>query len=278
MSSATASVMRRASGGVVRDAVGVCSGRFAPHGRARECRAGEARRNAPRARKLPHDRHPLNAPGATRACERAGHDAPVHAGCYSAAWTAQRLHEGRRMKLSDTAYDTLKRLHSLSGVIPIGAFLLDHLFTNSHAVQGAAAFDSAAAFLAGLPYVVLLEALGIWLPILFPAALGIVIATSSQSNLGRQGYAANWRYTLQRTTGLFLVLFIAYHMWSTRFSAAAMRAPSLYAYMRVHLSHPAIFIFYALGLLAACWHFGNGLFGFAVHWGIATSHSAQRSV
>jgi succinate dehydrogenase / fumarate reductase cytochrome b subunit len=182
------------------------------------------------------------------------------------------------MKLSDPAYDTLKRLHSLSGVIPIGAFLLEHLFTNSHAVQGAAAFDSAAAFLAGLPYVVLLEALGIWLPILFHAALGIVIATSSQSNLGRQRYAANWRYTLQRTTGLFLVLFIAYHMWSTRFSAEAMRAPSLYAYMRVHLSHPGIFVFYALGLLAACWHFGNGLFGFAIHWGLATSRSAQRSV
>lgn len=182
------------------------------------------------------------------------------------------------MKLSDPAYDTLKRLHSLSGVIPIGAFLLEHLFTNSQSVQGASAFDSAAAFLAGLPYVVLLEALGIWLPILFHAALGIVIATSSQANPVRLGYAANWRYTLQRATGLFLVLFIAYHMWSTRFSGEALRSPSLYGYMRVHLSHPAVFAFYVLGLLAACWHFGNGLFGFAIHWGLATSRSAQRAV
>ena len=181
------------------------------------------------------------------------------------------------MKLSNSAYDTLRRLHSLSGVIPIGAFLLEHLFTNSHAVEGAAAFDGAAAFLAHLPYVVLLEAFGIWLPILFHAALGIVIATAARPDLAHAGYPSNWRYAMQRSTGLVLVLFIAWHTWSTRFSPEAMRAPSLFEYMRVHLSHPAVFAFYVVGLLSACWHFGNGLFGFAIHWGLATSRNAQRA-
>ena len=181
------------------------------------------------------------------------------------------------MKLTDPAYETLKRLHSLSGVVPIGAFLLEHLFTNSHAVEGAAAFDGAAAFLAHLPYVVLLEAFGIWLPILFHAALGVVIATSARPDLARQNYPSNWRYAMQRVTGLFLVLFIAWHMWSTRFSPEATHALSLYAYMRTHLSNPGVFAFYVLGLLAACWHFGNGLFGFAIHWGLATGRDAQRA-
>ncbi|NOT35634.1 MAG: succinate dehydrogenase [Candidatus Eisenbacteria bacterium] len=180
------------------------------------------------------------------------------------------------MRVSDSTYYTLKRLHSLSGVVPIGAFLLEHFLTNSRALQGAAAFDRAAAELAGLPYVVLLEAGGIWMPILFHMVLGILIATTSQANLDRHGYARNWHYSLQRFSGLFLVLYLVYHTWSTRFSAEAMSAPSLFAYMREHLSHPGVFAFYVLGVIAACYHFGNGLFGFAIHWGLVTSRSAQR--
>jgi succinate dehydrogenase/fumarate reductase cytochrome b subunit len=34
--------------------------------------------------------------------------------------------------------------------------------------------------------------------------------------------------------------------------------------------------FYVLGTLAACYHFGNGLFGFAIHWGLVTGREAQR--
>jgi succinate dehydrogenase / fumarate reductase cytochrome b subunit len=182
------------------------------------------------------------------------------------------------MRISDSTYYTLKRLHSLTGVLPIGVFLLEHFFTNSHALEGPAAFDGAAAFLAGLPYVTLIEAFGIWLPILFHMVLGVVIATTWQANVGRHGFARNWHYSLQRVTGLFLVAYIIYHTWSTRFSAEAMSAPSLYLYMQRHLANPGIFVFYLLGALAASYHFGNGLFGFAIHWGLATGRRAQRRV
>ena len=55
------------------------------------------------------------------------------------------------MKVSDRTYFMLKRLHSLTGVVPIGLFLLEHFFTNSRALQGAGAFDQAAADLARHP-------------------------------------------------------------------------------------------------------------------------------
>ena len=115
------------------------------------------------------------------------------------------------MKVSDRTYFTLRRLHSLSGVVPIGAFLLEHFFTNARALQGAPAFDQAAAELARLPFVVLLEAGGIWLPILFHMVLGVLIATTSQANLGRHGFARNWQYTLQRATGVLLAFYIVFH-------------------------------------------------------------------
>ena len=179
------------------------------------------------------------------------------------------------MRVSDRSYFVLKRLHSLSGVVPVGIFLLEHLFTNARSLQGPAAFDKAAAELASLPFVVLIEALGIWLPILFHMVLGILIATTAQANLGRHGYARNWQYVLQRVTGIFLVFYLLFHTWSTRFDAGYLSSASAYQYMREQLASPLVQAFYVLGILAACFHFGNGLFGFAVHWGLVTGRRAQ---
>lgn len=180
------------------------------------------------------------------------------------------------MQVSDRQYFTLKRLHSLSGVVPVGLFLLEHFFTNAKALQGPEAFDKAAAELAGLPFVVLLEAFGIWLPILFHMVVGILIATTSQANLGKHGYARNWQYTLQRASGVILIFYIVFHTWSTRFSAEYLNSVSAYQYVNHHLANSGVFLFYLLGILAACYHFGNGLFGFAIHWGLITGRNAQR--
>lgn len=181
------------------------------------------------------------------------------------------------MKVSDRTYFTLKRLHSLTGVVPVGIFLIEHLFTNARSLQGAEAFDTAAADLARLPFVVVIEALGIWLPILFHMVVGILIATTSQANVGKHGYARNWQYTLQRVSGILLVFYILYHTWALRFAGDYLTSASPYAYVREHLAHPGILAFYVLGTIAACYHFGNGLFGFAIHWGIVTGREAQRN-
>jgi succinate dehydrogenase / fumarate reductase cytochrome b subunit len=179
------------------------------------------------------------------------------------------------MQVDDRTYFTLKRLHSLTGVVPIGLFLFEHLYTNSRALQGAAAFDSAAADLARLPFVVAIEALGIWLPIAFHMVLGVLIATTSQANVGKHGYARNWQYTLQRASGILLVFYLIYHTWALRFDKGYLTSASAYEYVNHHLAHPAVLAFYVLGTLAACYHFGNGLFGFAIHWGLVTGRRAQ---
>jgi succinate dehydrogenase / fumarate reductase cytochrome b subunit len=179
------------------------------------------------------------------------------------------------MKVSDRTYFVLKRLHSLTGVVPVGLFLLEHFFTNARALQGPAAFDKAAAELASLPFVVLIEALGIWLPILFHMVLGILIATTAQANVGRHGYGRNWQYLLQRVSGVFLVFYLIFHTWMTRFDGDYLTSASAYQFMNEQLANPAVRVFYVLGIVAACFHFGNGLFGFSIHWGIVTGKRAQ---
>lgn len=179
------------------------------------------------------------------------------------------------MKVDDRTYFALKRLHSLSGLLPIGGFVLVHLFTNAKSLQGPAHFDKAAEELAGIPFILLIEAGAIWLPILFHAVLGLLIAGTSRPNVIRHGYLKNWGYVLQRASGVLLFAFIAYHTWATRFSAEYLNSASAYQYMSEHFAHPGVFAFYVLGVAAAGFHLGNGLFGFSIHWGLATGRRAQ---
>lgn len=180
------------------------------------------------------------------------------------------------MRYSDHPHFVLRRLHSLTGVVPIGVFLLEHFYTNSKALQGPAAFDQAVVDLARLPYVALIEAVGIWLPIAFHAVLGVLIATEGEFNAGRYGYARNWQYVSQRVSGVVLIFYLLFHTWTTRFNAEYLHSPSAFTYMQHQLANPGWFAFTALGILAASWHLGNGLFGFAIHWGLVTGRASQR--
>ena len=103
----------------------------------------------------------------------------------------------------------------------------------------------------------------------------ILIATTGQANVGKHGYARNWQYLMQRATGVVLVFYILFHTWSTRFDAGYLSSASAYQFMRDQLASPLVQAFYIVGILAACYHFGNGLFGFAVHWGLVTGRRAQ---
>ena len=171
-------------------------------------------------------------------------------------------------------YFVLRRLHSLTGVVPIGAFLLEHFYTNSLAIKGPEFFNEAVVALNNLPYLYVLEIGLIGLPILFHAALGISISFEGSINGPRYNYARNWMYLFQRITGLFLVVFIAVHVWLTRFSGTP--PDRLFEHMASYLAHPLMFTFYVFGVLAVSFHFGNGIWGFLVSWGITTSARSQR--
>ena len=69
----------------------------------------------------------------------------------------------------------LHRLHSLSGLFPVGAFLVEHFLSNAFATNGPAAYGKQVEFLTGLPFAVWLEVFGIYLPILFHGGYGFWI-------------------------------------------------------------------------------------------------------
>ncbi|MFT8871675.1 MAG: succinate dehydrogenase [Sporolactobacillus sp.] len=167
------------------------------------------------------------------------------------------------------------RLHSLLGVIPIGLFLVIHLGANYQATRGVRAYNQAASFIEHLPFLLLLEILFIYLPIVFHAAYGIYLACTSSTNVGRFNLMRNWAFTLQRFSGLFLFIFILWHVWETRV-AAALGTSLNFEMMHRILSQPAMFVFYAIGMLCTVFHFSNGLWAFCVHWGLLVSPKSQR--
>jgi succinate dehydrogenase / fumarate reductase cytochrome b subunit len=174
--------------------------------------------------------------------------------------------------MQDRTYFLLKRLHSLAGVLPLAGFVAFHLFENSHSVAGQEAYNQTTAMIRSQPYLYILE-LGLLSPLLFHAALGAWLARTARYNLGRFPTAQNVGYALQRATGVILLFFIAFHLYTTRF--ANIPTEQMFQTLAGDFSHPLWAAFYVLGILSASYHLSNGLWGFAVAWGIV---SGQKSM
>jgi succinate dehydrogenase / fumarate reductase cytochrome b subunit len=166
----------------------------------------------------------------------------------------------------------LRRLHTLAGVVPVGLFLLEHLFTNAMATTGAASFNSAVDTIQHIPFLHFIEFFFIFLPLTYHGVYGLYVAFTSGYNAGQYSWGRNVLFVLQRVTGVITFVFIIYHLWTTRFSG---RAPT---FDMVHqlMSNPAYLWFMVIGVVAATFHFANGLWSFCIHWGITVGQRAQR--
>src|SRR5579864_6044489 len=118
-----------------------------------------------------------------------------------------------------------RRLHSLSGIVPIGAFLIEHiLFSNATAINGPAAYAHQVRFLGSLPLVTVVEATFIWLPILFHGVYGFYIWYRGETNLVSYPWTGNWMYSLRRWTGGIAFAYIVWHTYTMRFSGVDLHA------------------------------------------------------
>jgi len=81
-------------------------------------------------------------------------------------------------------------------------------------------------------------------------------------------------FLLQRVTGIITLVFIAWHVWETRI-AAMFGAEVNFDMMESILSNPVSLVLYIVGVLSAIFHFSNGLWSFAVSWGITVTPKSQ---
>jgi succinate dehydrogenase cytochrome b subunit len=173
----------------------------------------------------------------------------------------------------------LRRLHSLSGIVPVGAFLFEHiLISNAAAIGGPAAYARQVRFLASLPLVPVLELFGIWLPILFHALYGFYIWYRGETNVGEYPWTGNWMYTAQRWTGIIAFAYILWHTWTMRFTGIDLHeyAGASFGKVQAELFSPALLAFYVVGLVCASWHFAYGIWLFAAKWGFTPGEKARQ--
>ncbi len=200
-------------------------------------------------------------------------------------------------------YHLLRRLHSLTGVFPIGVFLLPHLTTNSSIVwgqvfnakkyaelgegsAGVATFQHEVNFIHDLPALIFIEIFVLWLPIAYHSILGISFARSGRANTDRYAYQGNWRYTMQRATGYLGVLFLFMHISSLRWGwtyggiMPSFDADNAASSTAIHLQGGVLpyfnAAFYLVCVLALVFHFANGLWTAGITWGLTISKQAQQ--
>lgn len=189
--------------------------------------------------------------------------------------------------------------------MPIGAFLIMHLTTNSSIVwgmidarqgetgveRGVSIFQHEVDFIHSMPFLLLIEIFGLWLPILFHSVLGFVYAFSAKPNTRLYPTGANWRYTLQRVSGYVGFFFLLYHVATARwgwtwlpgsYEFNAHAASSTTALMLqggtpgLDAMGIAVSLFYMIGVSLLVFHFANGLWTAAITWGLTISEKSQK--
>jgi len=173
-----------------------------------------------------------------------------------------------------------RRLHSLSGIVPVGAFLVEHFVSNAFATNGPYAYRDQVKFLSGLPFVLFLEIFFIYLPLLYHSLYGFYIWFRGKSNVSDYPWAGNFMYAAQRWTGAITFFYIGWHTWTMRFTGIHLLTHNDAAFHKVQmeLQNPWALAFYVIGITAASWHFAYGLYLFCAKWGITATKKSRRAM
>lgn len=194
----------------------------------------------------------------------------------------------------------LRRLHSLSGIVPVGLFVIMHLFTNAQIIFSGPAddpFQHEVDFIHSVPALLFIE-IALWLSIGFHAVLGVLYMVGWAPNAMRYQHGPNWRYTLQRITAWTSLIFILLHIstlrwrinlldWNTPFYWRGEDVPGLdEAMANVPMTTPLtayalqfhwlVVVLYVIGVSSVIYHWCNGLWTAAIMWGMTISTAAQR--
>lgn len=173
----------------------------------------------------------------------------------------------------------VRRLHSLVGLLAVGGFLLEHILTNASALGGAEALNSKLAMMELIPPPIFLglEIFAVAIPFLFHIIYGIYICMQAKNNPQAYGYLRNWQFALQRYTAWYLLVFLIGHVFYLRVWMKGINGAHInYDLIAVHLSNPIIWVLYLVGMVAAIFHFCNGIATFCMTWGITKGPRSQK--
>lgn len=178
----------------------------------------------------------------------------------------------------------LRRLHSLTGLL-FGGYIVVHLLVNATLIQGGRGehdvFQNQVNKIHSLPFLMAIETVFIFLPLLFHTVYGIYLAINGQPNNANYSYGRNWAYLMQRISAMVIVLFALFHILGmkgllgpTLAFVPADATTSTYRHIMAHWT--VAYLVYPIGVLASCYHLSNGFYTAAITWGLTVSKAAQK--
>jgi succinate dehydrogenase / fumarate reductase, cytochrome b subunit len=169
-----------------------------------------------------------------------------------------------------------RRLHSITGLVPVGAFLVFHLWTNTASARGADAYDAAARRLQELPFSLAAEILLIGLPLVFHGVYGLYLSAATDPGSPRPTRARVALSRLQRATGAVVFAFLFFHLWTARLVQVRDHSSvDLFRLIQAALASRWITALYAAGILAAIVHLAAGVWTSAETWGLLRTRAAR---
>lgn len=175
----------------------------------------------------------------------------------------------------------LYKLFSLSGVVPLGAFLILHLWTAAALLSSHAVYDRQVSLLHGGPVLAVLEVLLVLVPLLFHAGYGMGLALGARPE--KHAYDSNLMLILERISGVIVLVFVAVHLWETRVQTwtGHLLVGSYSTKLVERLSSlsggiPWVALGYLVGIAATVFHLVNGMTSFCVTWELTRTPAAQR--
>ncbi len=178
----------------------------------------------------------------------------------------------------------MKRILTLTGVFPLGFFLVEHIGVNASSLGGAARFDAVVGSLVRSSWMPIVEIVVVLVPLLLHTVYGLhVLAT--RKPVRTYPLLADRMQLLQRASSVLLLLFVAGHLWELRIHRwmSALPTSAIHARLAEHLSStkwgvPWIAVGYLIGVGAAAFHFANGLWAYGVERnGLTTEHEKKRA-
>src|SRR5271154_2681192 len=142
----------------------------------------------------------------------------------------------------------LRKLHSFTGILPVGAFLAEHFWSNSAVLVSPQKYDSVSQDLQTIPFRPLVEWAAIFLPLLFHSLYGIYIWIRGKSNVSSYPWVGNWLFTTQRYTGLIAFVYIGWPLYTQRWMT---HGKSTYVEVEHFFRNPWFLAFTLIGVLAS---------------------------
>ena len=169
------------------------------------------------------------------------------------------------------------RIGSGVAIAPLGVWTVIHLWDNLAAFFGAEAWESSVTGHAN-PASLALTTVVVLVPLVLHTVWGIGRLFTARPNNRRVPTFGNLKYLLQRLSAVGVLFFLGAHLWLAFIEPRFLEGrPEPFVDIAHEMRHhgPTLVV-YLLGTLGVAYHLANGVFTFAMGWGLCASRPALR--